>query len=81
MVEAIHLRSRWRILDADALAAVKHRFRGARAAELFALVTVHEYQSRPDFLSNIKYVMVEELARLMILKVDRARSKLNVCER
>ena len=80
ITETIHARSKWRTLDAAGLAAIKHRFTGARRGELWALVTSDEFNHRPAILSNVKYVMFEKLVRLFILKTDAARSKLNVCE-
>ena len=80
ITEAIHARSKWKTLDAAGLAAIKHRFTGARRGELWALVTADEFNHRPAILSNVKYVMFEKLVRLFILKIDAARSKLNVCE-
>lgn len=80
LASAVERRTRWRLVDAAALAAMKHRFVGARASELWVFATLEEFTTRPAELLGIKYVLFEKLARGLVWKTAPSRSKFNVGE-
>ena len=72
----------WRIITEDELVRIKRTARGARASELYALVSSAEFHpaSRPASLAGVKYVLTETLARRMLLIPQPLQSKLNVSD-
>ena len=68
----------WRVVADDMLAAVARRAQGARAAELFALVTSAEKNAGagalPLPLVRHKYVLTEVMARKLVVEIAPLRS-------
>ena len=68
----------WRVVADDMLAAVAQRAQGARAAELFALVTSAEKNAGagalPLPLVRHKYVLTEVMARKLVVEIAPLRS-------
>ena len=72
--------SQVKLLDGAALAATKHRYTTARAAELLVLASFGEFQARPPALHGIKYVLFERMARELVMTPNQSRSKLGLCD-
>ena len=78
-----HCADSWRIITEDELVRIKRTARGARASELYALVTATEFDpsSRAASLAGVKFILTEALARHTKLLIPQPlQSKLNVCD-
>ena len=78
-----HCADSWRIITEDELVRIKRTARGARASELYALVTATEFDpsSRATSLVGVKFVLIEALAQHTKLLIPQPlESKLNVCD-
>ena len=77
-----HCADSWRIITEDELVRIKRTARGARASELYALVTSTEFDpsSRAASLAGVKFVLTELVARHKLIVPQPLQSKLNVCD-
>ena len=66
----------WRIVADDEVAVIARRARGARAAELFALVTSAEKNggALPLPVPQHKYLLTEVMARKLVVEIAPLRS-------